>query len=147
LRDPARANLGESLGRVEAPVEGEALRGLLEAALRRATGESLAFHGADVPGRFCPGEVTTGLAYSLDPYCNRVALVTIPGRAMAPPLRERLAAAGAAIEPGPRYRVATTDWYSRREDLIGAPDDVALDETLLRDVLVAHLRAGGLAQA
>jgi len=145
LRDPARANLGESLGRVTASVEGEAMRGLLEAALRRETGESLAFHGADVPGRFCPGEVTTGLAYALDPYCNRVAVMTIAGRAMAPALRERLAATGAVIEPGTRYRVATTEWYATREDLVGSPDEVATAATFLRDALVEHLRAGGLA--
>src|SRR5690606_9113914 len=116
VRDPARANLGESLARVDAPVEGEAMRGLLEAALRGATGAPLAFNGPDVPGRFCAGEITTGLVWALDPYRNRIALAMIAGRAMAAPLRERLAAGGAAIEPDRRYRVATTDWHAGRAD-------------------------------
>jgi hypothetical protein len=144
VRDPGRANLGESLGRADAPLEGEAMRGLLEAALRRATGEPLAFYGPDVPGRFCAGEITTGLVWALDPYRNRIALATIAGRAMAAPLRERLTAAGAEIEPGRRYRVATTDWHAGRADLFGEPEDVTLAATLVRDALIAHLRAGGL---
>jgi hypothetical protein len=144
VRDPARAHVGESLGRIAAPVEGEAMRGLLEATLRRATGEALAFHAPQVPGRFCAGEVTTGLAYALDPYGNRVAVATIEGRAMAPALRERLAAGGVAIEDRTRHRIATTDYFATRADLFGTPDDVATEPLLLRDALVAHLRAGGL---
>lgn len=141
VRDPARANLGESLGRIAAPIEGEAMRALLEAALRRATGEALAFHDEQVPGRFCPGEITTGLAYALDPYRNRVAVATIAGRAMAAPLRERLAAAGVVVEPNAAYRIATTDYFASRSDLVGEPERVERDATLLRDALVAHLRA------
>src|SRR5690606_18823926 len=141
VRDPARANLGEPLARIDTRLEGEPLRALLEAALRRATGEVLAFHDAQVPGRFCPGEITTGLAYALDPYRNRVAVATIAGRAMAPPLRERLAAAGVAVEPRTTHRIATTDYYASRTDLVGEPDRVETGATLLRDALVAHLRA------
>ena len=58
--------------RLATSIEGERLRRVLEGALRRATGEPLAFHADEIPGRFCPGEITTGLAYSLDPYRNHV---------------------------------------------------------------------------
>ena len=144
VRDPARANVGETLARLDAPLDGEAMRGLLEAALRRATGTSLAYQDAAVPGRFCAGPVTTGLAYSLDPYRNRVVVAAIDGRAMAPALRERLSAAGTAIEPDQRYRVASTDYLSRQRDRFGEPADVEMGTELLRDALVTHLRAGGL---
>lgn len=144
LRDPTRANLGESLGVTPVGVEGDAMRTLLEGALRRATGETLAFHGDELPGRFCAGEITTGLAWSLDPYRNRVALITIDEAAMAAPLRERLAAAGGPIEPRRRHRIATTSYFAGRADLVGAPERVDEDPTLLRDALVEHLRAGGL---
>ena len=148
VRDPARANLGEALARTAATLEGEPMRRLLEAALRRATGEALAFHGAEVPGRFCAGEVTTGLAFALDPYNNRVAVATLEGRALAAAARERLAAAGTAIEPGGRYRVATTDYFAHGDDAheLGAPLAVETGERL-RDALITEIRASGLAAA
>lgn len=139
-RDPARANVGEPLGRT-AGLEGEPLRRVLEASLRRATGEALAWHGPELPGRLCPGEVTTGLAFTLDPYGNRVAVATIEGRALAAPLRERLAAAGAALAPERRYRVATTSYFASRRDEFGEPSAVEEGSLYLREALVAHLRA------
>jgi hypothetical protein len=140
--DPARANVGERLGELAAPLPDASLRELLEDALRRATGERLAFLSDELPGRFCAGPVTTGLAYALDPYRNRVAVATIAGRALAAPLRNRLAAQGVAIEPGASYRVATLDYFAGRSDLVGEPSDVTRGSTLFRDALVAHLRAG-----
>jgi hypothetical protein len=144
VRDPARANVGESLGATAAGLEGEPLRLLLEAALRRASGEALAFHAAEIPGRFCPGEITTGLAYALDPYRNRVAVAEIDGAAMAAPLRERLAGGGAAIEPARRYRIATTSYFASRRDGFGDAARVEEGSILLRDALVAELRAAPL---
>lgn len=144
VRDPARANLGESLAHIDAPLEGEPMRQLLESALRRATGEALAFHGAEVPGRFCPGDVTTGLAWSLDPYANRVAVASIEGREMAFDLLRRLTAQGEKIERGDLYRIATTDYYGRQDEF-GKPKSVEVSPLLLRDALVTHLRLGALA--
>jgi Protein of unknown function (DUF3500) len=147
VRDPARANVGEALASAPATVEGETLRRLLEGALREATGEPLAFHPAEIPGRFCPGEITTGVAYALDPYRNHLVVAEIDGRAMAAPLRERLAAAGAEPAPERRYRVATVSYAASRSDWFGEPERVEPSELLLRDALVAHLRAGGFAAA
>jgi len=147
VRDPARANFGETLGATSASIEGERMRRVLEGALRRATGEALAFHADEVPGRFCPGEITTGLAYSLDPYRNHVVVASIEGRAMSGTLRERLAAAGAEIEPARRYRVASTQYFAAEPEIFGEPESVEREDLLLRDALVAHLRAGGLADA
>jgi hypothetical protein len=150
VRDPARANLGESLGRTSATLEGEPMRRLLEAALRRATGEALAFHGHEVPGRFCAGDVTTGLAFALDPYNNRVVVATFEGRALSAAARERLAARGVAIDPGGRYRIATTDYFAAGDEtheLGAAPLAVDSDSTRVRDALIAEIRASGLAAA
>jgi hypothetical protein len=144
VRDPARANLGETLGVTAAGVEGEAMVRLLEAALRRAAGEELAFYGDQAPGRFCPGEVTTGLAWSMDPYCNRIVVATVEGRAMGAALRERIAAGGSAVEPRQRYRVASAEYFAQQPEF-GEPERVETSEVLLRDAVVAHLRAGGLA--
>jgi hypothetical protein len=147
VRDPARANLGEALGETSEGVEGERLRRVLEGALRRATGEALAFHADPVPGRFCPGEITTGLAYSLDPYRNHVVVAKAEGRAMSAALRARVEAGGAEVEPKRRYRVATTQYFAATPEIFGEPESVEWSDLLLRDALVAHLRAGGLADA
>jgi len=146
VRDPERANIGESLGRVDAPLEGPAMSRLLDAALRRATGEELAWHGDEVPGRFCPGLVTSGLAYSLDPFANRVVVATLAGRAMAPPLRAHLEAEGLRVEPERRYRVASIDYSAGRPEVFGNAEQVEASALLLRDALLAHLRAGALEQ-
>jgi hypothetical protein len=147
VEDPAHANVGQALGTTAVGLEGETLRGLLEAALRRATGEELAFYGGEVPGRFCPGEVTTGLAYSLDPYGNRVAVATIEGRAMGPSLRARLSAGGRALDARRPYRVASTDYLAGEGKSFGQPEKVEDAGVLLRDALVVHLRQGGLARS
>ena len=146
VRDPRSANVGDSLGTTPG-VEGESMRRLLEAALRRASGERLAWHHQDVPGRFCPGGVTTGLAWAMDPYGNRVVVATLPGKAMAAPLRTRLKASGEPIEPDRRYRVATLEWYATLGDAFGEPESVEDTNVYLRDALVEHLRAGGLRAA
>jgi hypothetical protein len=145
VRDPARARVGEAVASAAATVEGEPMRALLEGAMRAATGEPLAFHPPEIPGRFCPGEITTGSAWALDPYRNPLVVAEIEGRAMAGPLRERLAAAGTAPAPERRYRVATTRYCAGRRDWFGEPEGVLESELLLRDALVAHLRADGLA--
>ncbi len=146
VRDAARANLGESLGTTAVTLEGAPLRRLLEAALRRASGEALAFQSDELPGRFCAGEITTGLAYALDPYRNHVSVATLAGGAMAAPLRERLEASGVAVNPQMRYRVVSTDYLVQQRDAFGDPEKVEPSTLLLRDALVDHLRAGGLAQ-
>jgi hypothetical protein len=145
VRDPARANLGEALGETSTALEGAPLQALLEAALRRATGEPLAFHGPDLPGRFCTGTVTSGLAYALDPYGNHVVVAEIEGRALAAPLREHLRAAGTEPAARDRVRVASIEYVARQAAVFGEPARIEKGDLLLRDALVAHLRAGGLA--
>jgi uncharacterized protein DUF3500 len=149
VRDPAKANIGAALARADAAVEGEPLRRLLEASLRRATGERLAYYGAEAPGRFCAGEITTGLACALDPYRNPVVVATIEGRAMGPDLAARLAAQGVTIVPTQRYRVATALYFTAifDPDAFGRPESVEESRQLLREAIVAELRADGLRAA
>jgi hypothetical protein len=142
VEDPARSHVGETLTESATLLEGEAMRNVLEGALRRATGAVHAWHPPSVPGRFCPGPITTGLAWSLDPYANEVVVVEVPGAHAGGPVSERLAAkSGKRIDPDRRYRIATTDFAVRE-----AFPDAAHEPTgvKLRDALVAHLRAGGL---
>lgn len=144
-RDPARQNVGETLAETRELLEGPALARLIEAALRLETGEPLAYQPVDeVPGRFCPGPVTTGLAWTLDPYGNRVAVATVATEAMAPPLRESLEASGATLAPGQRIRVAVAEYFAGREDLLGRPERVETGSRKLREAIVDTLRRNGL---
>jgi hypothetical protein len=143
VRDPARANLGPSLGET-AGVAGDAMLALLESALRRATGEAIAFYGDQAPGRFCPGTVTTGLAYALDPYGNQIVVATLSGRALGSGLRARLERGGVAVVPERDYRVATTDYRATDAEDFGEPAAVDATGVLVRDALVAHLREPGV---
>jgi len=144
VRDPSRANVGESLARTEVVLAGEPLRALLEAAMRRASGEALAFYPERVPARICPGEITAGVAYALDPYRNRVVVATVEGRALAEEARRRLDDAGVAVDEGQRYRIATTDYTAGERESFGEPLRVETSSVLLRDAVVAHLRAGAV---
>lgn len=145
-RDPARANVGESIAATDATLEGEPMRRLYEAALRRASEERVAYAGPEIPGRICAGEVTTGLVWSLDPYANRVVVATIDPAQMAPEVRERLASRGVSLVPGTPVRVATLD-HLAGEGLLGEPRAVETQAGLLRDALLAQIRADGLRAA
>ncbi|MEZ4217631.1 MAG: 5'-nucleotidase C-terminal domain-containing protein [Myxococcota bacterium] len=144
--DPAFAAVGERVARLDAPLAGDAMRAAREAAMRRATGEALAFQRAESLGRLAAGDVTTGQLYTLEPFGNRIVVATIDGRAMASPLRERLAAASAgAIDPARSYRVATDEYAVSLADGFGVPSRVDVHGVEVREALVAHARAGGLA--
>ena len=146
VRDPRAANVGEALARTDATVEGPAMRAFVEAALRRATGERLAFAADSLPGRFCSGEVTTGLLHTLDPFREEVVVATIDERAMAAPLRQRLAGAS-VVAPGGRYRIATTAYQASDRRAFGRTEAVDGPRVALRSALIAHVRAGGLRSA
>lgn len=147
VRDPARANVGAALAFAESTLEGPPVGRLLRAALRRSSGEALTFIGESIPGRICAGEVTTGLAYALDPYRNRVVTAHIRGDAMAPALRRQLADDTDTIVPTQMYRVATLDYYAQRVEDFGVVEDVEGPGVPLRQALVEHLRADGLRSA
>jgi len=108
--------------------------------LRRSTGEPIAFYGDEVPGRFCPGTVTTGLAYALDPYGNEIVVATIAGRAIGDGLRAKLEEQRVAVLPESEYRIATTDYLAGGNPFFGDPAAVEPTGVLVRDALVAQLR-------
>jgi hypothetical protein len=141
-RDPARANIGEVLADTSVAIQGPAMRSFIEGAFRRATGEALAYAWPDWPGRFCPGEITTGLANAVDPFRESIVLAEIDGPALAAPLRERL-----RLAPTGRHRVATTAYLAGERALFGQADRVVPTHLPVREAIIAHLRGGGLRSA
>jgi hypothetical protein len=97
--------------------------------------------------RFPAGPVTSGLAWSLDPYADELAVASVRGAGGAAPFREQAAAQGVALEPDQLYRVATTGFASGREELLGPVEDLELPGRGLRIVYEDYLRAYGLRRA
>lgn len=144
VRDPAAALIGETLAVVDAPVAGADMGALLGRALAHATGEPLGWLGTDPPGRFCTGPVTTGLAFSLDPYANRIVVATVASDKMADPLRSYLTEKGVPLETARDYRVATIGYVANDTSRIGEVTSIEQTGILMRDGLIGFLREGGL---
>jgi hypothetical protein len=66
---------------------------------------------------------------------------------MSAALQGRLTGGGIAFEPARRYRVATLEYFAGTSEIFGEPEAFERGDLLLRDALVTHLRAGGLADA
>jgi len=144
-RDAARPlGVGEELAVNPAPLAGPAVAALFEAALVAETGADLGYYPRDsVAGSLRAGTVRTGDVYCLESWQNRVAVVEVAGSALAPALARRLRERDDGVDPRRVYRIATTSWVadaeSERLGRVAAREDGAL----VRDALIAHLRARG----
>ena len=140
-KDPDRQHVGETLAQTSRLIEGEPVRLFMEAAMQRAMDADVAVMLDKLPGRLVPGTISEGTLWTLDPYGNSLATVTMKGEQLGSAVRQRLG----KVEPGREYRVATIDYFLRefgRE--IGVIERVETSGQLLRDVLVSHARADGL---
>jgi hypothetical protein len=139
--------VGEVLAEATELWQGEQLRGLLLDALRTEGHTAVAFLPGEPHARFPAGPVTSGLAWSLDPYADELAVASVRGAGAAAPFREQAAAQGVALEPDQLYRVATTGFASGREELLGAVEDLELPGRGLRFLYEDYLREYGLRRA
>jgi hypothetical protein len=139
--------VGDVLAEATELWQGERLRALLLDALRSEGHAPVAFLPGEPHARFPAGPVTSGLAWSLDPYADELAIASVRGSSAAEPFREQAAAQGVRLEPGQIYRVATTGFASGEEELLGAAEDVELPGRGLRFVYEDHLRRHGLQRA
>lgn len=144
VRDPVRANVGSVIAVAERTVEGADLRRLMAATLRRASDTSLTYVADNLPGRICAGDVTTGVAYALDPYRNHVVVARLRGKDMSTALRAQAEAAGEDIDPMRSYRVATLDYYATERGDLGRLESVEAIGTPLREAMVEQLRRDGV---
>ena len=64
---------------------------------------------------------------------------------LAPAKAAPAAASGGAIDPARSYRVATDEYAASLADGFGVPSRVDVQGVQVREALVAHARAGGLA--
>ncbi len=144
VQDPTRWGSGDLLARLGRTIEGVEMRRLIEDAMKSAAQTPYGFHGDEVFGRFCPGDVTSGHAWSLDPYGNRLARIEIEGRAIAPPLRQRLEGWGVSPGDDEIVRVGTSDYFASRTDLVGDPKNVETAELRVGEAIAAHIDTGAL---
>jgi hypothetical protein len=144
-REPRRQHVGSTLAETERLLEGDALRALIQRALKAHSGAELAYYGSPVPSRFCPGPVTSGLVASLDPFDNKVALVTALGSELGIEAQIEFAGQGVHAAADKWYRIATTEYHAERARELGASRRVERDGRALREVLIDYVRRHGLA--
>jgi hypothetical protein len=149
LADDAGAGqyVGEVLTEATELWQGDRLHALLLDALRSEADATIAFLPGEPHARFPAGPVTTGLAWSLDPYADELAVASVRGAAAAAPLRKQAEAQGIQLEPERVYRVATTRFWAGQEEDLGAAEDVELPGRGLRLVYEGYLRRHGLGRA
>lgn len=145
-RDVHRPSVGETLTRIEAPLEGAALQRLIWNALARSGAADHAFYPYPAATRLRAGAVTTGDIWSIDPFDNRVAVAVLPGAALGSKLREALQLEGVEVDPRREYRIASTQDLveSGDREAFGDPDRVERTGISLREALVREVRERGL---
>ena len=140
-RDPDRQHVGEALAQTSRLIEGEPVRRFVEAAMRQATGADVGVMFEKMPGRFVPGTISEGTLWTLDPYGNSLATVSMKGDQLGNAVRQRLG----IVEPRREYRVSSADYFVREyADEIGVFERVETTGQSLRDALVTHVRSDGL---
>jgi hypothetical protein len=135
--------VGEVLAMATELWQGERLKALLLDALRSEGQAPLAFWPGEPHARFPAGPISAGLAWSLDPYADELAIATVRGAAATDDFREQAAAQGVRLELDRTYRVATTA-FAGREEILGAVEDLELPGRGLRFVYEDYLRGHGL---
>ena len=142
----AGQNVGEVLAETKHLVEGDALRGLVLDAFREASGEPLGYTGSSLEARFCPGSITTGLVWSLDPYADELVIAEIRGRAQSEALRTFLQEQGTEIDDDRTYRIATSGFLARVDFGVGEAERIEKTGLRLRQVFESYFRKHGLSR-
>jgi hypothetical protein len=137
-------SVGEVIGENRVPIEGPALKHVLELAMCDQAGAELAFYNMDgVVGRLRAGVIRTGDIYSLESWQNTVVVVEVKGSKLSAAFVAELRARG--IEPDPRrtYAIATPDYVANEEpELIGEIESRA-PRMMVREAMVGFLRKRG----
>lgn len=144
VKDPSRMAIGESLGQIERGIQSEGIGRLLANAMRQQTGEPFAFYHKEYSGRLSPGIVSTGGVYALDPYNNKIEIVSMLVDQMTPELKQSLASQGADISPGKKVRFATIDYLVQQRTLLRQQaadfNSVVSSGLSLRDAVIDYIK-------
>jgi len=148
----APLSVGELLGESPAPLDGEGVARLFEAAMRDQAGVELAYYDPlSVAGRLRRGPVREGDIYALESWQDSVAVVELQGSAMSPDMARALR--GRGLDPDPRrtYRIATSGHVAREamatEGMRPSDPGSRRDGPLLRDAVIAYLKKRGFTAA
>jgi hypothetical protein len=131
---------GEVLGHNPAVLEGDALRALFETAMRAQAEADVAYYPSQaVVGRLRAGAVHEGDLWVAESWVDELVVVEAQGPDLAPGVAAAMRSRGIVPQARARYRIATIDYMARELGRIGP----ARKWGLLRDALVAHVRARG----
>lgn len=144
VKDPSRIAIGESIAQIETGIQGDAIGRLLINAMRQQTGERFAFYHREYLGRLSPGIVSTGSIYALDPYDNKIQIVSMLSNQMTSELKHSLVRQGADITPGKKVRFATIDYLVQQgtqlSHQVSDLSSVATSDLSLRDAVIDYIK-------
>lgn len=147
VKDPAKIAIGETLAKLDSVVQGESIRNLLVRAMKQQTGEQFGFYHNEYLGRLSPGLVSSGSIYALDPYDNKVVVLTMPADQMTAELKRSLLSQGADLSKGRQVRFATIDYLARQKNQLSQTSDELTSfepsGLSLRASVINYLRSGG----
>ncbi|HJR71638.1 MAG TPA: hypothetical protein VKA43_16460, partial [Gammaproteobacteria bacterium] len=140
--------VGEVLGHNPAVLEGDALRALFETAMRAQAEADVAYYPAQaVVGRLRAGPVHAGDLWVAESWVDELVVVEVQGADLAPGLAAAMRARGTVAQARSRYRIATIDHIAREQARELGRIGPLRKWGLLRDALVAHVRARGFEPA
>jgi hypothetical protein len=141
----APLSVGEPLATNPAWLDSAGVKALFESAMRTETGADLAYYDeGSVAGRLRPGLIRSGDIYSLESWQENVEIAEIRGSSLGPALLASLRDRRVNVDSGKTYTVATTAYGANDlQEKLGRIS-ARRQETMLRDMTVAYLRAHGL---
>ena len=121
--------------------------GLVEHILRTHADADFGFYNqGGIRNQLLAGEITARHIWNIEPFGNRLAVAQIFGNNVGGHLAQRLQSQGNTIDPKRLYTVATNAFVVepvRREAMLGRAESVVIADTLIRNVIIDYIRAGG----
>lgn len=118
----------------------------VERAMREHAGADFGFYNeGGVRAGIPEGQVLARQVWMMLPFGNTLDTVTIRGRDIGGHLAQALREEGVALDPDRVYGVATNSFVGERPALfLGRPTAITHSATLIRDIVIDHIRRRGL---
>jgi hypothetical protein len=115
VKEPAKIAIGKSLTTISSVLQGAKIGRFFIDTMTDQTGEEFAFYHSEYLGRLSPGVVSVGSIYALEPYDNKIEIVTMMVDHMTDQLTQSLAQQGANLQAGKLIRFATIDYLVQQK--------------------------------
>ena len=126
----------------------EEMYDFVEHVLRMQSGADVGYYNqGGIRAAFAPGAILIRHIWNTLPFGNPVAVVTIRGESIAGDVRGRFVDLDVPIDPDRIYTIATNRFVTeaiRVRQHFGRPDRVRIEDDLVREVVIDHVRDFGV---